>query len=145
MDVWSFTCVSLPSICVDLQVFRTNSSYARWAEARGAWGAIVNTCRDISRQASKAICLNVGIYCLGVRPPLEFLLYWVVPLRPNYLFEDVSSLVSLLKPRHGSIIPFKSLPHYAGCGRLSRDQQRSQGRPLPVVGGIREDLQTPPA
>ncbi len=31
-------------------VFRTNSSYARWAEARQCWGVIVNTCRDICRQ-----------------------------------------------------------------------------------------------
>ena len=34
-----------------MQVFRTNSSYARWAEARAAWGSIVNISRDICRQA----------------------------------------------------------------------------------------------
>lgn len=33
------------------QVFRTNSSYARWAEARAAWGSIVNISRDLCRQA----------------------------------------------------------------------------------------------
>jgi len=34
-----------------LLVFRTNSAYARWWEARCIWGAIINTCRDIVRQA----------------------------------------------------------------------------------------------
>jgi len=34
-----------------LLVFRTNSAYGRWWEARCIWGAIINTCRDIVRQA----------------------------------------------------------------------------------------------
>eukprot|EP00192_Tetraselmis_astigmatica_P011800 CAMPEP_0117673980 /NCGR_PEP_ID=MMETSP0804-20121206/14780_1 /TAXON_ID=1074897 /ORGANISM="Tetraselmis astigmatica, Strain CCMP880" /LENGTH=423 /DNA_ID=CAMNT_0005482791 /DNA_START=96 /DNA_END=1367 /DNA_ORIENTATION=+ len=35
-----------------LLVFRTNSSYSRWYEARGLWGLAVNRLRDINRQAS---------------------------------------------------------------------------------------------
>ncbi|MCA9060590.1 MAG: hypothetical protein KDA85_18895, partial [Planctomycetaceae bacterium] len=31
-----------------LLVFRTNTSYARWWEARTLWGALVNTCRNMS-------------------------------------------------------------------------------------------------
>lgn len=34
-----------------LLVFRTNQAYNRWWEARCIWGAIINTCRDIVRQA----------------------------------------------------------------------------------------------
>ena len=34
-----------------LLVFRTNSSYQRWLEARQAWGRIVSHCRNIMRQA----------------------------------------------------------------------------------------------
>eukprot|EP00441_Pelagodinium_beii_P047179 CAMPEP_0197623544 /NCGR_PEP_ID=MMETSP1338-20131121/3541_1 /TAXON_ID=43686 ORGANISM="Pelagodinium beii, Strain RCC1491" /NCGR_SAMPLE_ID=MMETSP1338 /ASSEMBLY_ACC=CAM_ASM_000754 /LENGTH=409 /DNA_ID=CAMNT_0043193555 /DNA_START=32 /DNA_END=1261 /DNA_ORIENTATION=+ len=34
-----------------LLVFKTNSSYARWWEARIIWGGIVNTSRDIVRQS----------------------------------------------------------------------------------------------
>ena len=35
-----------------LLVFRTNSSYNRFDEARKAWGLLVNRCRDIERQAT---------------------------------------------------------------------------------------------
>lgn len=35
-----------------LLVFRTNSSYARWWEARGCWGLIINHSRNIMRIAS---------------------------------------------------------------------------------------------
>ena len=35
-----------------LLVFRTNASYARWLEARKAWGRIVSHCRNIMRQAA---------------------------------------------------------------------------------------------
>jgi ion channel-forming bestrophin family protein len=34
-----------------LLVFRTNSAYARWWEARTLWGALVNSSRSLSRQA----------------------------------------------------------------------------------------------
>lgn len=34
------------------QVFRTNSSYARWEEARRTWGGVVNRSRDLLRQVS---------------------------------------------------------------------------------------------
>ena len=32
-----------------LLVFRTNASFSRWAEARKAWGAVVNHCRNLLR------------------------------------------------------------------------------------------------
>lgn len=35
-----------------LLVFRTNTSYARWLEARIAWGRVVAHCRNIMRQAT---------------------------------------------------------------------------------------------
>jgi len=34
-----------------LLVFRTNASYDRWWEGRKLWGGIVNTCRNLARQA----------------------------------------------------------------------------------------------
>ena len=33
-----------------LLVFRTNSSYSRWEEARKAWGQLANRARDFARQ-----------------------------------------------------------------------------------------------
>ena len=36
-----------------LLVFRTNSSYDRWWEARKLWGGVVNRCRDIVRQVGR--------------------------------------------------------------------------------------------
>lgn len=35
-----------------LLVFRTNASYDRWWEGRKLWGAMVNTCRNLTRSAS---------------------------------------------------------------------------------------------
>jgi len=35
-----------------LLVFRTNTAYSRWNEARTLWGGIVNTCRNLGRQAN---------------------------------------------------------------------------------------------
>ena len=32
------------------QVFRTNSSYGRWDEARKLWGSVTNRSRDFARQ-----------------------------------------------------------------------------------------------
>ena len=42
---------SLTSFALSLLlVFRTNTSYARWAEAREIWGGVTNRSRDILRQ-----------------------------------------------------------------------------------------------
>jgi predicted membrane chloride channel (bestrophin family) len=38
-----------PWVCAH-QVFRTNSSYSRWLDARKAWGLVLNRSRDITRQ-----------------------------------------------------------------------------------------------
>jgi ion channel-forming bestrophin family protein len=35
-----------------LLVFRTNTAYQRWLEARMVWGSTTNTCRDLTRQLS---------------------------------------------------------------------------------------------
>jgi predicted membrane chloride channel (bestrophin family) len=35
-----------------LLVFRTNTAYFRWNEARTLWGGIVNTCRNLQRQSN---------------------------------------------------------------------------------------------
>merc|ERR1719265_1564550 len=35
-----------------LLVFRTNTAYFRWNEARTLWGGIVNTCRNVQRQSN---------------------------------------------------------------------------------------------
>ena len=43
---------SLSSFALSLLlVFRTNTSYARWDEARKLWGGVVNRSRDVVRQA----------------------------------------------------------------------------------------------
>lgn len=49
------------------QVFRTNSSYARWEEARRIWGSIVNRSRDLVRQVGVRRQRRLGIQ-LAHRP-----------------------------------------------------------------------------
>jgi len=41
-----------------LLVFRTNSAYGRWWEARKVWGSIINTCRDSARMSLAMIEQN---------------------------------------------------------------------------------------
>ena len=43
--------VAMPALAL-LLVFRTNTGYARWNEARTLWGGVVNTCRNVARQAN---------------------------------------------------------------------------------------------
>ena len=43
--------VAMPALSL-LLVFRTNTGYARWNEARTLWGGVVNTCRNVARQAN---------------------------------------------------------------------------------------------
>ncbi len=54
------TPTSLPGAIGPLatQVFRTNSSYARWLEARCLWGSLVNRCRNLGRQAVMLLPLS---------------------------------------------------------------------------------------
>jgi len=48
---------SLSSFALSLLlVFRTNSSYNRWWEARKLWGGVVNRSRDIVRQVRAHSC-----------------------------------------------------------------------------------------
>ena len=60
-----------------LLVFRTNTSYSRWLEARQAWGRIVSHCRNIMRQstlwiddtdATSAQCLEELRLCVWAFP-----------------------------------------------------------------------------
>ena len=52
---------SLTSFALSLLlVFRTNTSYARWDEARSIWGGVTNRSRDILRQVrSESIFSNI--------------------------------------------------------------------------------------
>jgi len=43
--------VAMPALSL-LLVFRTNTGYARWNEARTLWGGVVNTCRNVVRQSN---------------------------------------------------------------------------------------------
>lgn len=43
-----------------LMIFRTNSCYARWWEARTAWGLVVAAARNLVRQAA-AWCASSSI------------------------------------------------------------------------------------
>jgi len=52
--------ISLPSLVFTLSeaalalllVFRCNTGYARWNEARTLWGGVINTCRNVVRQSN---------------------------------------------------------------------------------------------
>lgn len=57
-----------------LLVFKTNSAYGRWWEARQIWGSVTNKCRDVSRQCltrikPKDAALKVGAVKLAVAFP----------------------------------------------------------------------------
>ena len=43
--------IAMPALSL-LLVFRTNTGYARWNEARTLWGGVVNTCRNVARQSN---------------------------------------------------------------------------------------------
>merc|ERR1719506_1625566 len=43
--------IAMPALSL-LLVFRTNTAYFRWNEARTLWGGIVNTCRNLQRQSN---------------------------------------------------------------------------------------------
>ena len=43
--------IAMPALSL-LLVFRTNTAYSRWNEARTLWGGIVNTCRNLQRQSN---------------------------------------------------------------------------------------------
>jgi len=43
--------IAMPALSL-LLVFRTNTGYARWNEARTLWGGVINNCRNIARQAN---------------------------------------------------------------------------------------------
>jgi ion channel-forming bestrophin family protein len=43
--------IAMPALSL-LLVFRTNTAYYRWNEARTLWGGIVNTCRNLQRQSN---------------------------------------------------------------------------------------------
>ncbi|KAL1528022.1 hypothetical protein AB1Y20_009391 [Prymnesium parvum] len=43
--------ISMPALSL-LLVFRTNTGYFRWNEARTLWGGIINSCRNVVRQAN---------------------------------------------------------------------------------------------
>lgn len=107
-----------------LLVFRTNSSYTRFDEARKIWGSNVNRTRDVARQAltwirnpsdaSKLACLLRHIkaypFCLkdhlteetGLRSELEGVLEFheleaamIAQHRPNYVLQVSPSFNSL--------------------------------------------------
>jgi len=43
--------IAMPALSL-LLVFRTNTGYARWNEARTLWGGLINNCRNVARQAN---------------------------------------------------------------------------------------------
>jgi putative membrane protein len=49
--------------------FRNTSSYARWWEARGLWGQIVNGSRNLARQALSMIASSNGDEATGLETP----------------------------------------------------------------------------
>ena len=43
--------IAMPALSL-LLVFRTNTAYFRWNEARTLWGGLINNCRNVVRQAN---------------------------------------------------------------------------------------------
>lgn len=104
-----------------LLVFRTNTSYARWLEARTIWGGITNRSRDIVRQAitftppeetelvemykrwsiaySKTLMCHLrededyNIVLKDVLKPDELQMLLAATHRPNYVLQVLSELI----------------------------------------------------
>ncbi|KAI7845435.1 hypothetical protein COHA_000987 [Chlorella ohadii] len=69
-----------------LLVFRTNASYARWLDARKAWGKLINRSRDLTRQA-------LTYFPPEDKPLLDLLCRWTVAFSRSlkcHLCEDYS-------------------------------------------------------
>ena len=71
--------VAMPALSL-LLVFRTNTGYARWNEARTLWGGVVNNCRNVVRQANtffpdeadktdlkEQLAANTAAFCKALR------------------------------------------------------------------------------
>merc|ERR1719313_2542203 len=43
--------IDMPALSL-LLVFRTNTAYFRWNEARTLWGGLINNCRNVGRQSN---------------------------------------------------------------------------------------------
>lgn len=52
--------IAMPALSL-LLVFRTNTGYARWNEARTLWGGVINNCRNIARQVRIALRMSPRI------------------------------------------------------------------------------------
>ena len=49
---------------VPCQVFRTNSSYSRWLDARKTWGLVLNRSRDLVRQVGLRSGKHTPLVCM---------------------------------------------------------------------------------
>jgi predicted membrane chloride channel (bestrophin family) len=104
-----------------LLVFRTNASYARWLDARRAWGSLVNRSRDLTRQGltwlpdddaplRAMLCRwtvvfaralkchlregeDLGADLAGLLPPSELAALLAARHRPNFALQTLSQVV----------------------------------------------------
>ena len=60
---------SLGARLATVLAFRNTSSYARWWEARGLWGQIVNGSRNLARQALSMIASSNRDEATGLETP----------------------------------------------------------------------------
>lgn len=81
------------------QVFRTNSSYGRWDEARKLWGSVTNRSRDFARQVRVSYYGCLPAVQLVIDRPLDC--GTVVRHRPRPLPTDCTTC--LCRPSRGLI------------------------------------------
>lgn len=60
MDILYYLLYVVVHLCGGAVVFRTNTSYFRWNEARSAWGRIINQSRNVMRQGTVWTLPNVN-------------------------------------------------------------------------------------
>jgi len=61
--------ILMPALSL-LLVFRTNTGYARWNEARTLWGGLINNCRNVVRRSNMRATLSSPASLAPVRPLL---------------------------------------------------------------------------
>ncbi|PRW20392.1 UPF0187 chloroplastic [Chlorella sorokiniana] len=113
-----------------LLVFRTNASYARWLDARKAWGKLINRSRDLTRQA-------LTYFPPEDKPLLDLLCRWTVAFSRTlkcHLCEDyplAEELARVLRPHEAeALLLAKHRPTY--CLQILSETLKSAHLPPPL-------------
>merc|ERR1719389_1445209 len=95
--------IAMPALSL-LLVFRCNTGYARWNEARTLWGGLINNCRNVVRQANtffpdtpegdvlkRRLAAETAAFDKGLMPPAQAEGMMAASNRPCYALSAMSA------------------------------------------------------